>query len=82
MTKRISTALLAAAVLAGCQRTEEPGDSQEPAPGTVPVPGAAAPGSAPDHFPGAGTAEDAYPGTVGPTPIPVDTVAEPRAPIR
>jgi hypothetical protein len=57
----------------GVEGAREPA---EPLPGTVPVPGAASPGSAPDPHPAAAGPDAAYPGTVEPQPGAADTLRQ------
>jgi hypothetical protein len=61
----------------GERTTEDTRAVQESPPGTIPVPGAASPGSAPDPHPAATAPDAAYPGTVEPHPVGHDTVARP-----
>jgi hypothetical protein len=75
-----------AVALTGCNGAEPAEDAAAPdalsTPGTVPVPGAAMPGTAPDPHPGSRVPDAPYPGTVEPAqphpspPLePVDTPA-------
>jgi hypothetical protein len=76
---RLRTALLLATILiggafSGCERGDRAGEVQDLPPGTIPVPGAASPGSAPDPHPVQTGPDAPYPGTVLPGPREPDTV--------
>jgi hypothetical protein len=75
-------ALCACTLLFACDGQDRYGQEAEEVmeapPGTVPVPGAASPGSAPDPHPAAGATDDAYPGTVEPQRRVDDTLQRPR----
>jgi hypothetical protein len=65
----------------GCGGPDDLPDPVERQPGTVPVPGAASVPSAPDpHRDDPTDGRAAYPGTVGPVAVPVDTVVETSIP--
>jgi hypothetical protein len=71
-------ALGAFAACDGADRDAQPTRGVQDAPaGSVPVPGAASPGSAPDPHPAATRPDAAYPGAVEPHPAPVDTLRQP-----
>jgi hypothetical protein len=75
---RLAIAVFLCAGLVACNGRDRADEVQDLPPGTVPVPGAASPGSAPDPHPGAAGPDAPYPGTVGPVPAPVDTVEQPE----